>query len=444
MRADGTIDFLGRIDRQIKLRGFRIELGEIEAALRTCPGVADALAEVKGEGETRRIIGYLVGGTDHAAVGAALAGRLPGHMVPAALVTLDRLPTMPNGKIDRAALPEPDAANALYAPPRNQLEETLCKIWSELLQVPEVGIRDDFFALGGHSILLLKFVAMAKALSLPTFALEALFSHPTVEDLAAYLSSVPGARPSNFIPLNRVDHAPPLFCIHPGFGLVGHYRSLAQTLDGQLAVYGIQSPLFTRPGWNPQTMAELARDYVSDIRQVQPKGPYRILGWSFGGWVATEIAGILQAEGEAVSLLGLVDTLVHRAHGQVINLHPDGREEVANLFRNFTKGQARADQLGDDEAEILRQVLAVDRLHGHVTRDYATPQVASRITLWWARSARDYPEAESHWRQRAPGGIDIVGPFASGHMEIITDPEFIRDFAGRVQATPSAAIQAKV
>ncbi|MGK6317868.1 AMP-binding enzyme, partial [Neorhizobium sp. DT-125] len=144
MRVDGTVDFLGRIDSQIKLRGFRIELGEIEAALRRAPGVADAAAEVKGEGEGRHIVGYVTGDTiDTAAVKASLEAALPSHMVPAAIVALATLPLMPNGKLDRRALPDPELASAAaYVAPRNETEAALAAIWQDVLGLDRVGVND--------------------------------------------------------------------------------------------------------------------------------------------------------------------------------------------------------------------------------------------------------------------------------------------------------------
>ncbi|MEZ2133186.1 non-ribosomal peptide synthetase, partial [Sinorhizobium sp. CB9] len=146
MRADGTVDFLGRIDSQIKLRGFRIELGEIEAALRKAAGVADAAAEVKGEGEARHIVGYVTGdGVDPASVRSSLEASLPAHMVPAAIVTLAALPLMPNGKLDRRALPDPElSSGSAYVGPRTATEAELAAIWQDVLGLERVGIHDNF------------------------------------------------------------------------------------------------------------------------------------------------------------------------------------------------------------------------------------------------------------------------------------------------------------
>src|SRR6185369_5836881 len=162
-RGDGTVEFLGRLDQQIKLRGFRIELGEIETALRREAGVTDAVAAVLGEGEGRRLIGYVVGDVDVADLREAVVRQLPEHMVPSEIVALASLPLMPNGKVDRAALPEPDVriATAPVAP-RNAAEEALLAVWRSVLKRDDIGVMDNFFALGGDSILSLQVIARAR------------------------------------------------------------------------------------------------------------------------------------------------------------------------------------------------------------------------------------------------------------------------------------------
>jgi acyl carrier protein len=190
-RADGAIDFLGRLDRQIKLRGFRIELGEIEAALRGCAGVRDTAAEVRGESDARQIVGYVVGeGVDIDAVRAGLSSRLPGHMVPAALVLLDALPLMPNGKLDRKALPDPELQAAEYVAPRTPLEETICAVFADVLAVEQVGVTDNFFTLGGHSLTALRAVSQIKEQLNVDLPIRSLFDNPTPAELAVVAAEI--------------------------------------------------------------------------------------------------------------------------------------------------------------------------------------------------------------------------------------------------------------
>ncbi|WP_404649007.1 AMP-binding enzyme, partial [Dyella flagellata] len=157
---DGTIEFLGRNDFQVKVRGFRIELGEIEARLLAHPQVGEAVVVAREEGGERRLVAYYTPRGETAVTGEMLrqqlAQGLPEYMVPAAYVPLARLPLTANGKLDRAALPAPERAGSGHEPPQGELETALAQIWSELLQVEPIGRRDHFFALGGHSLLVMR------------------------------------------------------------------------------------------------------------------------------------------------------------------------------------------------------------------------------------------------------------------------------------------------
>jgi acyl carrier protein len=192
-RPDGTLEFLGRLDRQAKVRGFRVEPGEVEAALARLPGVRQAAAVVREDapGE-RRIVGYAVpregASLTGAALRAGLAGSLPEHLVPAAVVVLDALPLTPRGKLDRRALPAPDASLAdegAFVAPRTPLEERIAAIWGEVLRVERVGVHDRFFDLGGHSLLATQVVTRIREELRAELPLRVLFETPTVAALAA-------------------------------------------------------------------------------------------------------------------------------------------------------------------------------------------------------------------------------------------------------------------
>ncbi|WP_082621416.1 thioesterase domain-containing protein [Bordetella sp. N] len=341
-REDGSIDFLGRLDQQVKLRGFRIELGEIEAVLRQVQGVDAAVvalrvdvAPAEGQSSTRqtagatshgaastadkqrRLVAYITGTADEAALRQAIAAKLPAHMAPAAYVRLDRLPLMPNGKVDRAALPAPAPAakETAHTAPGTHFEARLLAIWREVLGREDIGVTDDFFEAGGDSISALRSVELARARGLPAISLGALFGTPTVRAIAAVSHDTAGhagdTLPSNIMPLGaQAERERPeiLFAFHPGYGLVAEYRQLARHLDGVLALYGVQSPVHSEPAWWPGSLAELASDYAERIRRVQPKGPYRLLGWSIGGEIAARVAQVLEAQGHHVALLALLDS----------------------------------------------------------------------------------------------------------------------------------------
>ncbi len=207
--ANGALEYLGRVDFQVKLRGFRIELGEIEAALREQPGVREAVAVVRGGPADPRLVAYVVGeSAESAQLRDALRARLPEYMVPAAVVVLEALPLSPNGKVDRKALPAPDlgAERAGYMAARTPVEEVLCGIWAEVLGVEGVGIDDDFFALGGHSLLATRVVARAREAFAVEISLRAFFEASTPARLARYVESA--RRGGSAAPLPRIVPTP--------------------------------------------------------------------------------------------------------------------------------------------------------------------------------------------------------------------------------------------
>ncbi|MBM0259802.1 phosphopantetheine-binding protein, partial [Micromonospora sp. 4G55] len=188
-RTDGTLDYLGRRDDQVKVRGMRIELGEIESAMLAHPQVREAAVAVRTDSGEPALVGYLVGAADEAALAAELARELPDHLVPAAFVRLDALPLTPNGKLDRAALPAPPAtvAPAGYVPPRTDAETLVAEVYAEILQVEKVGALDDFFVLGGNSLRGMRAMARIRAEVDVDLPMRALFSSPVVADLAAQI-----------------------------------------------------------------------------------------------------------------------------------------------------------------------------------------------------------------------------------------------------------------
>ncbi|RKH98198.1 non-ribosomal peptide synthetase, partial [Corallococcus sp. AB038B] len=214
-RADGVLEYLGRVDFQVKVRGFRIELGEVESALRQQEAVKDAVVVAKGEGAEKRLVAYVApkaGATLEAeALKASLRQRLPEYMVPGAVVVLEALPLNSNGKVDRKALPEPEAQKSgnTYEAPRTEVEAKLAAIWAEVLRVPQVGVKDDFFALGGHSLLATQVVSRVRAETGAELPLRALFEAPTVEALARRLEKAGRAKAPAIVPVSR-DAALPL------------------------------------------------------------------------------------------------------------------------------------------------------------------------------------------------------------------------------------------
>uniref|UniRef100_UPI003BB804E8 amino acid adenylation domain-containing protein n=1 Tax=Pseudomonas sp. GZD-222 TaxID=3404805 RepID=UPI003BB804E8 len=316
-RADGTFDYLGRLDNQVKIRGFRIELGEIEARLRCMPQVQDAVVVAREHSSAKQLIGYVVAEADEALgerLRTALLEELPDYMVPAQILTLASFPLNPNGKLDRKALPDPDFKGRAYVAPRNTLEQALVQIWQEVLEVEQVGVTDNFFELGGDSLRILK--VLSKVRGRPELGLQLklrdLMGKPTIADLSGY-----EAEERNLDPLLLLNAPVParaaLFCLHAGFGTVFDYEALARRLDGRCSVYGLQCRMLLDDNWEDESLEAMAIDYAQYIRQKQPQGPYHLLGWSLGGPLATLVAEELLKQGQQVDFVALVDSFTPEA-----------------------------------------------------------------------------------------------------------------------------------
>lgn len=316
-RADGNIEFLGRIDHQVKIRGFRIELGEIEAALQQHPNVREAVVVAREDPpDGKRLVAYSVPKANEAANAEELRhflrGKLPEYMTPSVFVTLEALPLTPNGKVDRKQLPPPlqvrPESHEDFVAPRDAAEEQLANIWEEVLNVRPVGIRDQFFESGGHSLLAARVVARIEKTFGRKFSVAALFQSPTIEQLAKLLrdgANHTPSRASSIVGIQPKGPKRPLFLVHgAGGGMFWGYANLSRQLGTDQPIYA-----FTSRGLDGLeefgTIEQMAASYVADLRAFQPSGPYRLGGYCFGGNVAYEMARQLEAQGEQVALLAL-------------------------------------------------------------------------------------------------------------------------------------------
>ncbi|MCF7221619.1 amino acid adenylation domain-containing protein [Marilutibacter chinensis] len=317
----GVLEFIGRVDDQVKIRGHRVELAEIEHQLLACTAVAAAAVAAHRDAENgTALAAYLVpvgdDRPDFAAVRGELARRLPEAMIPSSFMWLERLPLTSSGKLDRKALPVPEhRSRAPYTEPATALEKKLAALWREVLRLERVGVHDNFFELGGDSLSAAEMIARFPEYLSMELPLASVFEASTIAGLAASLQSADsrdaaGSDPlAALLPLRATggERQRPLFCIHPVVGLGWAYTALLRHLDPGLPVYGLQARGLRGDGALPASVEEIAADCIERMRTVQPKGPYRLLGWSLGGLIGHGIAARLQASGEQVELLAMMD-----------------------------------------------------------------------------------------------------------------------------------------
>lgn len=373
-RPDGVVEYHGRNDQQVKVRGYRVELGDIEAALAAHPGVRESVVVVRdggtpareeAEAGEQRVVAYIVPDRAREVTPAALrdvvAARLPAYMVPSAFVLLDALPLTPNGKVDRQALPAPDAASmasrasgALVAP-ATPIQGRLVELWQDLLRVRPIGVTDNFFDLGAHSLLAVRLIAEIERAFGKRLALATLFEEPTIARLAVAL----GDDDANLTGLAPVQPgAPgndrrPLYFVHGDFWAGGFYTlNLARHVGADQPFY-----TFEQHGLHdeavPPTIEEMAAHHVRTLRAHQPDGPYLLGGHCSAGLIAFEMARQLEEQGARVDLLALVHTAVESGH------YATARRVVEPLGRLARLDDARRARLAESLGASL---LRLDRL----------------------------------------------------------------------------------
>ncbi|WP_394425667.1 amino acid adenylation domain-containing protein [Streptomyces sp. SGAir0957] len=465
-RPDGTLEFIGRIDNQIKLRGYRIELGEIENALNTHPHIHSTTVTLREDTPgNKQLTAYIVTNeqVDNDALRTHLRQQLPDYMVPATYVTLDQLPLTPNGKVDTKALPapgpeRPDLANA-YTAPRSDTERILAAIWADVLGIETVGVHDNFFALGGQSISAVRMASRIREAGLPV-ALQQIMRHPTVADLAAVLDAPrvnAGTGPGGLVVLlsSEDDPAlPRLFCVHPGGGSTHPYRALAQRLAGAFTVYGVQAPGLNE-GESPLVGFEaVAERYWREIRRVQPEGPCTLLGWSTGAVIAHAM-GV--RDPQAVAALLLLEPAVTGDDQQDrFQRHAEVYRRVHDLWR---LGQ---DQTGDrraatervmkslaPEMNIEESAITLDEWLPYAVLEaevrslaaYRPEGSAVPATLFVSDTVRhgsgdEVPRARyvAHWQGLYPLGLDVRS-MPGRHMEMVKGEEQVALLAAALRET---------
>jgi amino acid adenylation domain-containing protein len=385
-RPDGNIEFLGRSDRQVKIRGFRIELGEIEAVLEQHPTIREVAVvtrEIQGD---PRLVAYIVPSATNPQqsldayankplhsqsklnsewiplITSHLREKLPEYMIPVNFVTLEALPLTPNGKVDYQALPTPEQIRSRFTEtlvfPRDSLELQLAQIWEDILDIHPVGVTENFFDLGGHSLAAIRLMAQIRTKLNQDLPLSILFQGITIEKLASILRQQSDVNTHPLIPLQPHGFKRPLFCLHPAGGNVLCYYELARHLQPDQPIYGLQALGLDGEQQPYNHIEDMAAHYIQLIRTIQPTGPYLLGGWSMGGAIAFEIAQQLHQQGDRVDLLALFDSLAPIPQNKPTNIseYNDAKmlsqlaQDMASLTgRNLAIYDQQLQQLKPDE-----------------------------------------------------------------------------------------------
>ncbi len=338
---DGNIEFMGREDFQVKVQGHRIELGEIEARMQEHPGADSCIVTVREDThKEKRLVGYVVAKPgmvlESAELQVHLRTKLPEYMVPSTIVLMDCFPLTPNGKIDRKALPSPTrpvvGAISTTTAARDSLDLQLLKLWEKVLRVGPIGFRDNFFDLGGNSLIAVRLFSEMRKLFGRSFPLSVLIHAPTVEKLADIVRK-DGWSPRwvSLVPIQPGGNKPPFFCVHGGGGNVLIYKDLAKHLGQDYPFYGLQARGLDGGGDYLTTVEAMADSYLRELQELQPEGPYHIGGFCMGGQIAFEMARKLVQNGQHVNLLVLIDS--HNFNGMPFQLTL--REKVQNAKRKI-------------------------------------------------------------------------------------------------------------
>ena len=443
---DGNIEFLGRIDEQVKVRGFRIELGEIEAVLRQHPGVQETAAIACNDSSgNQRLIAYIVPNNPTPSaieLRNFLKAKLPPYMIPNAFQIIDFLPLTPNGKINRRRLSSPEnltaASGDAFAEPRSPTESTLAQIWASILNLDRVGIRDNFFDLGGDSLLAVRLIDRINKQFQQDLPLSFLFLNPTVEHLANSLNSGENyLQNSPLVTINSHGSSPPFFCVHPIFGVVFPYYKLAAELGREQPFYALQPRGIDGENSPLTSIEDMAAFYIAAVREVQPQGPYFLGGWSFGGLVAFEMAQQLQKAGERVALLAILDTLAPIPANQISFwdgckfLLTTALRSVWPFVLDYFRLLAAADNfLGESLAariaklnKVIKPIFAVFQANSKATLAYVPPTYEDKITLVRSTSQTSTGDRDFTlgWSQLTNDKVEVI-KVPGNHLTMLRKP----------------------
>src|SRR5438552_2955291 len=481
-RATGEIEFIGRIENQVKVRGFRIEPGEIEAALADHPAVREAVVVARKDESDEHLVAYLTAREDRELkvdeVRDFLQQKLPNHMVPSLFVVLEKLPLTPMGKVDRRALPStdgfrPKSAKGFVAA-SDELELKLTRIWEKVLNLRPVGVDDNFFDLGGHSLLAVRLFSQLEKSFGKNLPLATLFQAPTVKKLARVLRGEGWQAAWSSLVMIQGGQLQPFFCVHAAGGNVLEYRDLGRLLGPDQPFYGLQAKGLDGRSEPHTSVKEMAAHYIKEMRELQPEGPYLLGGRSSGGTIAFEMACQLAAEGEKVSLLALLDTypagyfkllpgsgswrqkISHSARkfqSHLTNLRQlNATKKVGYLLNKLAYAPEKAkhklyrraykiyQRLGRRLPPVLKNI---EEINFTAVKDYTPQTYSGDITLFLATDLTADYDSHDGWRELVRGEIETY-EIPGNHINIIKEPhvgalaEKLRSCINRVQENKSA------
>ncbi len=434
--ASGEIEFAGRTDDQVKIRGYRVELKEIESVLGSFAGVREVVVVARESEGEKNLVAYVVPSREQTPTGSELRSylkqRLPHYMVPSAFVLLEAMPKTPNGKVDRRGMPAPKPADFTepneYIAPTDELEKQLTKIWAAVLSKDSIGIRDNFFDLGGHSLLAARLMHRIEQMLGQRLPLAALLQAPTVEQFASLLRQEGwSASWSSLVAIQAEGSRAPFFCVHGVGGNVVGFRDLARHMGTDQPFYALQPQGLDGKRPCLTSVTEMAERYIREIRRVQPEGPYRIGGYSFGGLVAYEMAQQLRAQEQEVSLLALFDT------------YPGKMESRASQMRNLSKLPLKEAvtflvKKGSFVLMTLRKRLELRMLPrplrnvrqacAKAAAGYNVQPYDGQVTLFRAKekSAGSLDDPYAIWWRVAAGGVDLR-EISGDHLSLLKEPQ---------------------
>jgi amino acid adenylation domain-containing protein len=438
---DGRIECLGRQDRQVKIRGFRIELGEIESVLSDHPAVKKAVVSFQPSNTGQKsLVAYFVSNEPEpptfTELRVFLKATLPEYMLPASFMPVASIPLTASGKVNFKELPAPQiAAESFYIAPRDSIEQELLKIWEEVLNVHPISMGSNFFDLGGHSLLAVRLLNKVESVFGVRLPIATIFQSPSVEEMTLVLNGeIAPPDWSVVIPIQRAGSQRPLFLVHGAGGGIMGYAALAKALGPDQPFYGLQALGVENQEEPHDRIDEMASYYISQIKRIQPTGPYNLAGYSFGGIVAYEMACQLRDQGQDVGLLAILDS------------YAMSRKTALKLLwrpKNFLKFLANIPAWIRDEFLLFfvrksTPILSPERarvLDAHIEalRHFRLRRYGGKVSLFRVRTLsllRSF-DPEFGWAELASGGVDSY-IIPGSHFNMLEDP-FVARLADQIR-----------